>query len=107
MMAEQAFSSPTGRVFIYDSEVCEFTHDVPDHDQWAVWVEYQDNEGGLWYVSDDEDCEDYTLNGDEFGPFKVEDVLSREDMMRILRRHGFDDLAFSVMDNADMAVEIR
>jgi hypothetical protein len=72
---------PTGRTFLVDSsdggeiigmstngsQFPEYADDA-GHDL-AVWTEYKDADGDLWYVSDHEE---YTLDAEEFGPIPEE-----------------------------------
>lgn len=80
----------TGRRFLVDSneggEIIAMVSDVSVHawldnyfadcfaeeddPQLAVWVEYKDADGELWYVSDHEE---YTLDAEEFGPIPSAD----------------------------------
>lgn len=71
----------TGRQFIYDSDNMSLLHyplagneSLADSVDWAVWTEYKDVDGDLFYVSDHED---YTLSADEFGPIEECPVCKR------------------------------
>lgn len=59
----------TGRTFIYDDLNACLVREAPkDHDEWAVWTEWRDEDGDIWYTSDHEG---YTLDPEEFGPIIV------------------------------------
>lgn len=54
----------TGRVLIYDDFKAEVVAEEPDHDEWHRWTEWTDEDGEVWWSSDDPDG--YVLSAEEF-----------------------------------------
>ena len=54
----------TGRKFIYDDLNAKVVEEKPSHDEWHEWEEWRDEDGDLWWSSDDPDG--YILSAEEF-----------------------------------------